>query len=960
MNTTSHLRSLLVLGVSGAALLSASSALAQATGATTPPAASTSTGGISEVVVTAERRTTNLQKVPVAISVFTAKERDAIGINSVQDVTNFAPGFTYDQGNTHAYIRGVGRQSINLTSENRVAVYEDGLYVYSPYQLDKSSLFLSQEQIERGPQNVGGRNADGGSIDMISVRPTVDPYAEVRASIANYETYNIEAAASGEILPGVQARVAGYDHQQDQGYYKNLTGGPSEGNDIHEWYLEGQIQSKLGDHADVWARAFYSGWHNRGDAGARDGVQTGSWDETQLTDGGEYAGSALFVNPNYGYAALPGAARTGAAAGLGAAAPLFLPTSVSLINPSIQNNPSTKSNREFAAALPRDNTLKNYFGGQYTFTYHFPTIDVKYIGGYQQYDYGLNYSTPDSDVSSYTLPGSTVPCGAVVAAFAATPLAGLNCPTAFPLAGQGNLPPASQLVINPLVDLSYKEKDRWTSHEVNIQSTSDGPFQWQAGGFYYFQHYSNPIQTTAPLQPQLAQPYLVPPLTHGFPPAGILATANPNNTIFFNDYKMSVESEGAYVQASYKINDELKITGNLRYSNDEKSGIEYDRDVAFNSQIIEGYSPLLGAATPSVDVTTTVICPTGNNKTSCTTGALAPGVKSAATLVTSGRFAGDWQRYLDATSNALTGGAGIEYTPNRDTFMYARYSRGYQAMTFNAGQIGPEPEVGPESIDAYEVGYKQNIGRKISFDADVYYYDYSNLQVPTSVPVGGVIATEFLNVPKSVSTGFEFEGSWTPINHLLITASYSFDYSEVQTGCSFSGGAPVSSSSSLCIEDTADPNAVAKGAKPVGTSGGVVLQSVKGTPLPEAPENKIAFNATYTIPFQTGDLSLSGTYVWRDTENGTLFDRKYDNAPSWSQVDARALWKAKGDKYEIIAYVKNLFDTVGYQAAGSNVYNGFTGNASQTATPGGGLFQGTFLNESPPRTYGVEVRYKFF
>ena len=294
MKNTSRLRSLLAFGVCGAALLSATAVLAQAPdtptapsnptnvqpntspmnrstaiGAPTPTGAppgatatpsSASTGGLAEVVVTAERRQTNLQKVPVAVSVFTAKERDAIGINSVQDVTNFAPGFTYDQGNTHAYIRGVGRQSINLTSENRVAVYEDGLYVYSPYQLDKSSLFLSQEQIERGPQNVGGRNADGGSIDMISVRPTVDPYAEVRANIGNFETYNLEAAASGEILPGVQARIAGYDHQQDDGYYKNLAGGPSEGNDIHEWYLEGQLQSKLGDHADIWYRGFVSGW----------------------------------------------------------------------------------------------------------------------------------------------------------------------------------------------------------------------------------------------------------------------------------------------------------------------------------------------------------------------------------------------------------------------------------------------------------------------------------------------------------------------------------------------------------------------------------------------------------------------------------------------------------------------------------------------------------------------------
>jgi iron complex outermembrane receptor protein len=983
MTNTSRLRGLLAIGVSGAALLGATSVFAQAPSSPTAPSnptnavpnsspqnastaigAPTATGapagggGIAEVVVTAERRQTNLQKVPVAVSVFTAKERDAIGINSVQDVTNFAPGFTYDQGNTHAYIRGVGRQSINLTSENRIAVYEDGLYVYSPYQLDKSSLFLSQEQIERGPQNVGGRNADGGSIDMISVRPTVDPYAEVRASIGNYSTYNLEAAASGEIAPGIQARIAGYDHQQDEGYYKNLDGGPSEGNDIHEWYLEGQLQGKIGDHADWWYRGFVSGWLNRGDAGARTGVQTGSWDETQLTDAGEYAGSALFVNPNYGYAALPGAARTGAAAGLGAAAPLFLPTSVSLINPSVLNNPSTEKNREFAAALPRDNTLKNYFGQQITLNYHFPGADLKYIGGYQQYDYNLNYSTPDSAVSSYTLPGSTVPCGAVVAAFAGTPLSGLNCPTAFPLAGQGALPAASQLVINPLVDLHYQENDRWFSHELNLQSTNDSPFQWQIGGFYYFQHYSNPISTSAPDQPQMSQPYLVPPLASPLAPGGVLAAANPTNTIFFNDYKLSVESEGVYAQGSYKINDDLKITGNIRYSNDEKSGIEYDRDVAFNNTIIEELSPLLGANTPSVDVTTSVICATGN-AANCTSGALAKGVVNAASLVTSGRYAGDYQRNLDGTSSAVTGGAGIEYTPNRDTFIYARYSRGYQALTFNAGQIASNPEVGPETIDAYEVGYKQNIGRKISFDADVFYYDYTNLQVPTSVPIGGVIGTEFLNVPDSVTTGFEFEGSWTPIEHLLLTASYSFDYSAFETGCSFTNGAPNAGSKSLCVEDTADPNAVATGAKPVGTAGGVTLQSIKGNPLPEAPRNKVAFNATYTIPFQPGDLSLSASYIWRDTEDGTIFDRKYDNAPSYSQVDLRALWKSSGDKYEVIAYVKNAFDTIGFQAA-DGVYNGFSGNASQVATPGGALFQGNVFNETPPRTYGLEVRYKFF
>src|SRR6202041_2315784 len=157
---------------------------------------------VTELVVTAEKRETSLQRVPVAVSVFTGAQRDAIGINTVADVTNFAPGFSYDPSNVHAYIRGIGRQSVNVTDDQRVANYEDEFYVYSPYGLDKSSLFLSQEQIERGPQNVGGREAAGGSIDMISVRPTDQPYAEVRATLGNFGTEDIEAAASGQIAPG--------------------------------------------------------------------------------------------------------------------------------------------------------------------------------------------------------------------------------------------------------------------------------------------------------------------------------------------------------------------------------------------------------------------------------------------------------------------------------------------------------------------------------------------------------------------------------------------------------------------------------------------------------------------------------------------------------------------------------------------------------------------------------------
>jgi len=72
------------------------SAQAQTKSATT--AAATSSNTIEELVVTAEKRTQSLQDVPVAISAFTSANRDLIGIDSIQDMTNFTPGLNYSAG----------------------------------------------------------------------------------------------------------------------------------------------------------------------------------------------------------------------------------------------------------------------------------------------------------------------------------------------------------------------------------------------------------------------------------------------------------------------------------------------------------------------------------------------------------------------------------------------------------------------------------------------------------------------------------------------------------------------------------------------------------------------------------------------------------------------------------------------------------------------------------------------
>jgi iron complex outermembrane receptor protein len=169
-----------------------------------------------------------------------------------------------------------------------------------------------------------------------------------------------------------------------------------------------------------------------------------------------------------------------------------------------------------------------------------------------------------------------------------------------------------------------------------------------------------------------------------------------------------------------------------------------------------------------------------------------------------------------------------------------------------------------------------------------------------------------------------------------------------------------------------DPLAIAKGAQPVGTglptspsfpfalsALGVtnaitrnVLQSVKGDALPQAPKNKISFNANYTWVFDPGNLTLSATYVWKDKSYAGVFTRQYFEAPAWDQVDFRGTWSGDHDRYEIIFFVKNLFNTLGYDAAGGATA-GYTGNVANPT------FQQTAFDLTPPRTYGVELHYKF-
>jgi iron complex outermembrane receptor protein len=895
-------------------LLLTASAFALAESAHAQEAAQPSSGQsarIGEVVITAEKREQSLQEVPVAVSAYTAEKREVIGINSIQDMTNFTPGLVYNSSTDRISLRGVGRLTNVLSGDASVANYNDGVYETFAVQAGRSTLFLDRVEILRGPQGtLYGRNSIGGAINEISKRPTKDFQGEVRASYANFDHYTLEGAVSGPISDNVQFRLAGDWDRQTQGWIDNIVPGmPDEGNVINEWFAEGQLQVKFNERLDTWLKVGGGVWHN-GAGGP--GSQSGGW----------------YPSPWATYEV--GASATELSAGYGCNANT---TNVVNLSPTGCVNPAINSPWTVARAVPYRVRLPLYTTIANHWTFHADGFDVKYVTGGVNYHYlltgptGTEPNTLIPPITSYTLPGG--------------------------------------LVIHPAESFNYQEHNNFWSNELNLVSTNEGALQWVLGAYLFQQHYTQPVFTTNPDQPQWNVVF-----QGTCAQTGGVCAPNPLFRRFDNRPDMHATSYAFYGQTDWKMTDQLKTTLGLRYSHDRKNGTESVRLLCFAVPACFAapeFSAFIPGGIPAVDLTQ---LPTVVDAGKISHGGTLPkGVVGDTTYNPATGFA---TRAYDATWEAVTGTAGLEWQPDTDTLLYGKYSRGYKSGGFNIGiftVLSFNPWTDKETVDSYEIGLKKDFGPKLRTNTAVYYYNYKNLQIPITTAGNGGLAptsTAFYNVPKAVSEGAEFEVTFQPIDDFQILFNYSYNKTEIKEGSAV---------------DIVDPTGVQPGAKPlltiaqcqatpglcatdaVGTPGAnfQIPQNLSGNRLPNAPENKVAVNANYTWHVWNGSTLIgSVSYIWRDKQFGTVFSRAYTTAPSWDQVDARLTWTSENERTRLILFGKNLFDDIGYDAGAVGYH--LAGLIDPPAgAPAAIVNQGIASGYSvtPPRTYGIEIQYKF-
>ncbi len=872
---------------------------------------------VAEVVVTAERREASLQQVPVAVSAFTAEKRDLIGIQSVVDQTNYTPGLTYQPSLDRLSLRGVGRLSNAHTVDSGTAIYVDGAFTTSTFEAGRDPMFIERTEVLRGPQGtLYGRNSIGGAFNVISKRPTKDFSAEGRVTFANYDREEVAGAVSIPVTDNLRFKFGYQKILQGDGYFNNISGAPNlrftTANGVRDQnYFEAQVQGEIGKF-DFWGYYGKNSWTDSAPPGT-------------TTNGGSLAPPEINPYNGAGSLSLTPIASFGFTGGLNTV--FFGP---------VRGNAAlvTGDPHNIQTDVAFKNTVHENDIFRTNLAYHFPDFDIKYIGGFTRYDYHYVNDTDQTSIQSFQIPltaGS--PCASLAAFGACRPL-----------------------TVYPGVINTYEEDEEFYSHEFNIASTWDKPVQYIAGLYYYHEKFQYPIDIFQGNQAQLDQPLNAVTM--------VPAAPNPTRLLLHNNTFFSVSSKAAFAQVDWKILHDFKLTGGIRYTSDEKKGIEEERVICFALPQC-GTNPstlgsLIGTAAAGIPAFGIPPIPGSVDITLAQSGTLTSA--QVASLATTGRATGAGQqgvvgytynaangnlrRSLRDGWNAVTGTAGVEWTPDRKTLVYGKYSRGYKAGTFNTVtgfSFTSYPYAGPESMDAFEAGLKKDWSRRLQTNLTGFYQVYYDAQYPVTITQAtGPNIGVFYNIPRSIIQGVELETTWAPIDHLNILFTYAYLDAHISKAC--------------CISDGNDPAAIQPGATPAGVSafGGNDPftglpnrgQDLKGQTLPLSPKNKIALNGNYTFDLgKHGSLIASASYLWRDEQYSSIFNRSYNLAPSRDQIDLRLTYKDPSNRFTLIGYAANVTDNTNFETLAGTRYS--TGTVYNTYVL------------TDPRTYGVQLQARF-
>ena len=202
--------------------------------------------------------------------------------------------------------------------------------------------------------------------------------------------------------------------------------------------------------------------------------------------------------------------------------------------------------------------------------------------------------------------------------------------------------------------------------------------------------------------------------------------------LFDSNFTQDAESLGAFVRTEYNLTDKLKLSGGLRYT-------EEQRDFAYDGAVVGTGAPVPVAA-------------------------FSDSIKEG----------------------SVSGRIGIDYFPTNDTLLYASVAKGFKGpgfpstISFSTNQLAP---FNSESLWAYEAGAKiAMLGGKLQWNSSAYYYDWQDFQATTSVTREGIRLIVLSNAGDVEIYGIESDITYNISDEFTIRAGGNFMHSKVVSG----------------------------------------------------------------------------------------------------------------------------------------------------------------------------------
>jgi outer membrane receptor protein involved in Fe transport len=765
-----------LLAASAFALVATTPAFAQ--NAAPPANAQTQadTGGVEDIVVTAQRQSERLQDVPIAVSAFTAENLEKQQIVNPSALQLTLPNVTFTKTNftsSSFTIRGIGDLCVGVTCDSATAIHVNDMPLLSTRLFESEFYDLERVEVLRGPQGtLFGRNATSGVVNFITAKPDLsDIHAAGEFEYGNYDSKKAKAMFNLPLSSTLGVRVAGLWLNRD-GYTNNLrTGNKIDGRDL--WSVRGTISWEPSPDTRLDLIGYY--FHENDDR-SRIQKQYCHRDPTgvlgclpdrlanEVTNG-----NALLTTI---FTARETLAANLTAAGAGALVPLFTPLATGSlydINDSFAGASNPRGVRNVNIDFEPTYFAKEQ---QYTakFFHDFGGVSFNMTGGYA--------SNEVKSRTDYNLAVSGFSMAALGAlnAYATTPVAGPFQPifaamknVLIPNGPAGGLCQSSPDPNNVGVyggnalgcfptSLDYDESSQKTeqySAEAHIDTQFEGPVNFLLGGIYFNSKTRNNSYYVESFGLDYAAGLLGAVQTAGAWGQGatnypIVYRGSPfyrNNTDFFE-----LKSWGIFGESYFEISDKLKFTAGLRYNHDEKyvrARTSLFSDAIGNAVLVPygsaSMNDALGYANLDFDANT-------------------PGNQPFA--INTVKF------------NRLTGRAVLDYRITNDNLVYASYSRGYKSGGFNP-PLSPSFSVptvfAPEKVDSFEIGSKNTFSNgRLRLNVTAFYYRYNNLQLSRIVSRTAVND----NVNADIY-GVEAEAVIAPVRNFLVNANFSYLRSKV-------------------------------------------------------------------------------------------------------------------------------------------------------------------------------------